>query len=84
MYYATSLISKIFFYRVPVVAQWIKESFFVCVSFLGLYPLHMEVPRLGVNPSCSCWPTPHPQQREIQAVSATYTTAHGNAVSLTH
>ena len=28
--------------------------------------------------------TPGPQQRGIQAVSATYTTAHGNSGSLTH
>ena len=28
--------------------------------------------------------TPEPQQRRIQAVSTTYTTAHSNAGSLTH
>ena len=50
--------------------------------FLGLHPWHMEIPRLGVNRSCSCWPTP--QQRQIRAVSATYTIAHGSAGSLTH
>ena len=33
---------------------------------------------------CSCWPTPQPQQHQTQATSATYTTAHGNAGSLTH
>ena len=37
-----------------------------------------------MNHSCSCQPTPQPQQRQIQAVSATYTTAHGNAGSSTH
>jgi len=36
------------------------------------------------NQSCSHWPTPQPQQRQIRAMSATYTTAHGNAQSLTH
>ena len=36
------------------------------------------------NQSCSCWPTPQPQQHGIQATSVTYTTAHGNAGSLTH
>ena len=30
-----------------------------------------------------CQPTPQPQQRRIRALSATYTTAHGNAGSLT-
>ena len=34
--------------------------------------------------SCSCWPTPLSQQRKIQAASATYTTAQGNARSSTH
>ena len=29
-------------------------------------------------------PTPQPQQHGIWAASTTYTTAHGNAVSLTH
>ena len=38
-------------------------------------------PGQGLNWSCSCWPTPHPQQCQIWA--AIYTTAHGNAGSLT-
>ena len=58
---------------------------FLFLSILGPYPLHMEVPRLGSNWSCSRQPTPQPQQRRgIPATSATYTTAHGNAGSLTH
>ena len=44
-------------------------SFFVCVCFLGPHPWHMEVPRLGVK-------------LELQLPA--YTTAHGNAGSLTH
>ena len=44
----------------------------------------MEVPRLGAIQSCSCQPTPEPQQRGIPATSATYTTAHSNSRSLTH
>ena len=36
----------------------------------------------GLNQSYCCWPIP--QQCRIQAVSATYTTARGNAGSLTH
>ena len=53
--------------------------------FLFLWPhlQHMEVPRLG-NWSCSHRPTPQPQQCGFQAESATYTTAHSNAGSLTH
>ena len=38
----------------------------------------------GSNPSYSCQPTAQLQQRRIWAVSVTYTTAHGNARSLTH
>ena len=34
--------------------------------------------------SYSCRPTPQPQQGQIQVVSETYITAHGNARSLTH
>ena len=38
----------------------------------------------GLGPNKSCWPTPQPQQCRIQNTSVTYTTAHGNAGSLTH
>ena len=37
----------------------------------------------GSNQSYSCWPTPQPQHCRIQAVSSSYTTAHGNTRSLT-
>ena len=38
----------------------------------------------GSDRSCSRRPTPQPQPHGIQAASATYTTARGNAGSLTH
>ena len=38
----------------------------------------------GSNRSYCCWPTPQPQPHQIRDTSATYTTAHGNAGSLTH
>ena len=38
----------------------------------------------GSNQSYSCQPTPQPQPCRIRATSATSTTAHGNARSLTH
>ena len=41
----------------------------------------MKIPTLGVKLEL---PTPQPQQRRIQTVSVTYTTAHGNAGSFTH
>ena len=50
--------------------------------FLGLHPQHMEVPWQGSNQSCSRRPPSKPQQLGVQAVSATYTMAHGNARSL--
>ena len=36
---------------------------------LGPRPRHMEVPRLGSNWSCSCWPTPQPQQWGVWTAS---------------
>ena len=41
-------------------------------------------PGWGSNQSCSHQPMPQPQQCQIQAISATYTTAHGNVGSSTH
>ena len=58
---------------------------FICLFifvFPGPHSRHMEGPRLG-NQSCTCWPTPQPQQRQNRATSATYTTARGKAGSLT-
>ena len=43
----------------------------------------MEVPRLGVVESRAI-AAGRSKQRQIQAVSATYTTVHGNNGSLTH
>ena len=39
----------------------------------------MDVSRLGLESELYCWPTSQPQQQGIQAVSATDTTAKGNA-----
>ena len=43
-----------------------------------------KFPGQGSNQSCSCWPTPQPQQCWIWTMSGAYTTAHDNAGSLTH
>ena len=43
----------------------------------------MEFPRLNWS-YYSCPPTPQSRQPKIQAMPVTYTTAHGNAGSLTH
>ena len=45
--------------------------------FLWLHLQHMEVPRPGVESELQLRPTPQPQLQQIQATSATYTTAWG-------
>ena len=68
-------------------AKIVSPNCFVVVcllSFLGLHPQHMEVPRLEVKSELCRQPTPEPQQHGIPAMSATYTTAHGKTGSLTH
>ena len=52
--------------------------------FLGRSYGIWRFPGYGSNRSCSHWPTLEPQQHRIRAVSANYTTAQGNARSLTH
>ena len=47
------------------------------------FPRHRKFPGKGSNQRCSCQPTPQPHQCQIQAASANYTAAHGNARSLT-
>ena len=58
---------------------------FLCVSFFQsrIYSV-WRFPGSGSDQSCSHWPTPQPQQCQIRAASATYTTSHSNARSLTH
>ena len=53
-----------------------------CISFF--FRAIWKFPGWGSNQSSSCWPTSQPQQYQIQAASVTYTTAQGNAISLTH
>ena len=64
-----------------------RKYFFFFFFFFLLFRGHHSIwrfPGQGLNWSCSCWPTPQPQQHRIWAASSTYTTAHGNAGSLTH
>ena len=59
---------------------YLLNLFFVfCLS--GLHLQHMEVPRLGLNRSCSCQPTPEPQQCQSQAMSDLH---HSSWQGLTH
>ena len=61
---------------------FLKDYLFIYV-ILGPHLRHVEVPRLRVE-SAVARPTPQPQQLEIPALSSIYTTAHGNARSVTH
>ena len=62
--------------------MWFLCFFFFCL--FGPHSLHMRLPGSGSKQYCSCWYTPEPQQHRTRAMSATYTTVHGNARSLTH
>ena len=57
--------------------------FFFCLFRAGLAAYWGSQVR-GSNQSPNRRPTPQPQQHGIQATSATYATAHGDAGSLTH
>ena len=52
--------------------------------FLGPHLGHMELPRLGVESELQLPAYTQPQQCQIRATSATYTTAHSTAGALTH
>ena len=58
--------------------------FFFFFHFLGRSHGIWRFTGWGSNWSHSHRPTPEPQQHRIRATSATYTTPHGNARSLTH
>ena len=67
------------FFREKYVLYITLNNFFF---FLGPRPRHVKVPRLEVESSYSCRLRPQPHR--IQALSSTYTIAHGNARSLAH
>ena len=63
-----------------------SRNMFVCLfiylfiyDFLGLYLLHMEVPRLGVKSELQLLAYTTAQQCQIRAASVTYMAAQGNA-----
>ena len=73
----------------------LEDSLFTsdsCLAFIFIFILSFQgstcsiqrFPGKGLNQSCSCQPTPPPQQHQMRAVSLTYTTAHGKAGALTH
>ena len=62
----------------------LKKIYYYYYFFLSFWGHIWRFPGQGSNRSCSCWLTPQTQRRQIRASSVTYTTAHGNAGSLTH
>ena len=57
---------------------------FILFAYQGHTCSIWRFPDQGSNWSCRCWPPPQPQQCQIRAANANYTTAHSNARSLTH
>ena len=66
------------------VTSYPNHFLFFFLFLLGTHLQHMEVPRVGVRLELQLLPTSQPQQCQIPAVSATYTTVHSNAGSLTY
>ena len=57
---------------------------YILYVYQGCTSAIWKFPDSGSNWICSCQPVPQPQQCQIWAAFMTYTTAHGNAGSLTH
>ena len=63
--------------------------FCVCLFFVFCFPIYShkstwKFPGQRSNQSCSCWPTPQPEQHQIWATSVTYAAIWSNTGSLTH
>ena len=67
-----------------VVVVVILFLFFVFCLFRAAPVAYGGSQARGLIGAVAALPTPEPQQHGIRAASATYTTAHGNAGSLTH
>ena len=52
-----------------------NKVFFFFFSFYSRTCSIWKFPGQGLNRSCSCWPTPQPEECRIPATSAPYTTA---------
>ena len=62
-----------------------EDFFFFFFFFFCLFVFSRVVPKAyGGSQARGLWPTPQTKQHGIWAMSATYTTAHSNARSLTH
>ena len=70
-------------------SQWATREHLKFFSFVLFFPFKAAPTaygssRLGVESVLQLRPTPQPQQQGTQALSAAYTTAHGNTRYLTH
>ena len=75
-----------FFYFFFKLSLSLSLFFFFFFFFFGLFRAVPEAygsSQAKSNWNCSCWLKPQPQQHGVWATPATYTTAHGNARSLT-
>ena len=86
-----SFFGRIFLLLTYFIYLFITYLFFIYLFITYLFfvfsraaPWHMEVPRLGVQSELYHQPMPQPQQCGIRVASGTYTTAPGNARSLSH
>ena len=65
------------------VVDFVHFSFQLNVYLINLDVVETKVDQ-GAYPGYSCWPAPQPQQCQIRATSAAYTTAHSITGFLTH
>ena len=59
-------------------------SFFLSFLLFRATPMAYGGSQASSIQNYSCWPMPQPQPHQIWATSVTYTTAHGDAGSITH
>ena len=84
-YTYNSILSNIFLGYIFNIISCIIPSLVPELLLGGPYLWHVQVPGPEMEPAPIWQPEPpQPQPRRIQALSVTYTTAHGNAGSLTH
>ena len=77
LFYKISIIYKTIKLLFEEATLFLSKSFFFFCLFRAAPMVAYKVPRIGVE-------LLQPQQHEIQPMSETYTTAHGNAGSPTH
>ena len=67
--------------KILLVSLFIYLILFIFLLFRAVPTAYGGSQARGSNRSCSCQPTPEPQQRGIRAASVTHTTTHANPLS---